>query len=398
MPDRQPVVCFGCYDYWNSNPGSPVQIMNTIGKRGHPVLWINSIGMNLPRLRRRGLARRVLLRLRSWSRWLRSARPGFHVLSPVVLPLFGNRWIEKLNDQWLLWQIRLAYRILGFRRPLNLVCMPSFAGAVARLPRSEMIYYYTDKYDSYRDITAKAAIASRDEALFNSADLVLCASEKIYQGLKDKRSGVHYLPHAVDFDHFQAVLQQDTEMPDDLAHIPSPRIGYFGSLTDSNDIEMIHHCATRDPALQFVLIGRVLSDYSLIENLPNVHLLGFKPYAEIPLYGKYFDVAFMNWKMTEWIRHCSPVKTKEYLSLGLPVVSVPIEELATQFADVVLLADSGPTFLAAIHAALANDSPVLHQQRIDLVRNDSWTTRVEQIFDLVDKVGNDTGTEVPHDA
>jgi len=331
------------------------------------------------------------MRLRSWARWLRPARPGFHVLAPIVLPLFGNPVIERLNDRWLVFQIRLAYRILGFRRPLNLVCMPSFAGAVARQPRSRLIYYYTDKYDAYRDIKDRDAIRARDQALFADADLVLCASQKIHAGLRDKRPGVHYLPHAVDAERFRRVLEADTTIPPDLADIPSPRIGYFGSLTDSNDIETIRYCAQSDPTLQFVLIGRVLSDFSAISELPNVHLLGFKSPEQIPLYGKYFDVAFMNWKLTEWIRHCSPVKTKEYLALGLPVVSVPIEELVERFADVVELAESGPDFLAAIHRALASDSPERRRERIERVRDESWSGRVEEIFALLNEDRRDEG-------
>ena len=53
---KETVVCFGCYDYWNSNPGSPVKIMDAIHDRGHRVLWINNIGMNMPRLRKSGQA------------------------------------------------------------------------------------------------------------------------------------------------------------------------------------------------------------------------------------------------------------------------------------------------------------------------------------------------------
>lgn len=380
MAEPGPVVCFGCYDYWNSNPGSPVQIMDAIHRRGHKVLWINSIGMNMPRLRKSGLLKRVGLRLRSWARWLRPHRPGFWVLAPIVLPLFGNRHLEKWNDRWLWLQIRLAYLLLGLRRPLAFVCMPTFAGVAERLPREGLIYYYTDKYDAYRDISARASIQARDRRLLEIADVVLCASQPIIDSLPVARPHVHHLPHAVDFQRFQAALADDRAAPADIATIPRPRIGYFGSLTDSNDLEMIHHAAVNDPSLQFVLIGRVFGDYSRISELPNVHLLGFKPYAEIPHYGKHFDLGIMNWIMTEWIRHCSPVKTKEYLSLGLPVVSVPIEDVVRNYADVVSIAEDGPEFLAAIEHLLATDSPEKRQQRMDRVRDESWDRRVEEIF------------------
>ena len=381
----EPVVCFGCYDYWSSNPGSPIKIMDAIHARGHKVLWINNIGMNMPRFGREGIWKRIFLRLRAWSRWLRSVKPGFYLMAPIILPLVGNRTIEMWNDKWLLLQIRIAYSLLGLKRPIALVTIPTFSEVVARLPREGMIYYYTDKYDAYRDLTARDSIVSRDRTLFESADLVLCASKMILAELMDKRPHVHYLPHAVDFQSFNKVLQSNSQIPADMADIPAPRVGYFGSLSDSNDIELIRYAAEKDLSLQFVLIGHVLGDYSRVSHLPNVHLLGFKPYEEIPLYGKYFNVGIMNWKMTEWVRHCSPVKTKEYLSLGLPIVSVPIEEVVVLYPDLVEFAETGPEFLAAIHKALAEDSPESRQQRIDRVRGESWDARVEDIFRLYRK-------------
>ncbi len=380
MDSQKPIVCFGCYDYWNSNPGSPIQITDAMHSAGHKVLWINNIGMNMPKIGKHGFTRRVFLKFKSWLRWLKPHRPGFYILSPIILPLFGNPTVEKLNEKWLLFQIKLAYIILGLKQPLAFVCMPSFGNVVGKLNHSGMIYYYTDKYDSYRDITAKASITDRDQLLFETADIVLCASQKITDSLKNKRSDVYYLPHAVDFRSFNSIMESDTTIPEDMANIPEPRIGYFGSLTDSNDLEVIRYAATEDPSLQFVLIGRVFGDYSIISELPNVHLLGFKPYSEIPLYGKYFNAGIMNWKMTEWIKHCSPVKTKEYLSLGLPVVSCPIEEVVNSYKGIVEIAETGPEFLSAIHKVLQDDSSELRQMRIDRMRNESWDMRVQEIF------------------
>ncbi len=377
---RETIVCFGCYDYWSSNPGSPVKLMDAMHDRGHRVLWINNIGMNMPRLRKSGLLRRVGLRLKAWVRWLRPHRKNFWVLAPIVLPLFGNPVLERINDRWLWLQIRLAYLFLGIRAPLAFVCMPTFAPVVAKLPREGLIYYYTDRYDQYRDIKAPETIRSRDLDLLTSADLVLCASRLIMKSLPIDRPHVRYLPHAVDFARFQAALEQDTPPPADLAGIPRPRIGYFGSLSDSIDMEMVRYAAEKDPDLQFVFIGRALGDFSLVQDLPNVHFLGWKSYEEIPFYGKHFDVGIMNWKMTEWIRHCNPVKTKEYLSLGLPVVSVPIEEIDLFFSDVVEVASDGPEFLAALHQVLRDDTPEKRQLRLNKVREESWAKRVEEIF------------------
>jgi len=386
MPEREPIVCFGGYDYWYSNPGSPVKLAEAAHEMGHRVLWINSIGMNMPKMRRSGFWRRVGLKLRSWARWLKAARPGFHVLTPIVLPLYGNPRLESLNERWLCLQIRLAYRLLGIRDPVALVALPSFGVVATRLKRSALIYYYTDKYDAYSDLKAHEAMRRRDRMLYEQADLILCASRKIQEEHEKDRPGVVYFPHAVDFERFEKVLEADTQMPADLAAIPSPRIGYFGSLTNSNDLEIIRHCAVEAPDLHFVLIGRVMGDYSSLGDLPNVHLLGMKPYEDIPLYGKYFDVGIMTWKMTEWIRHCSPVKTREYLALGFPVVSVPIEELSREFPGLVELAGDGPSFLAAIRRGLDEDSPELRRRRRDRVRGESWQLRFTEMMEALREV------------
>lgn len=383
---RQPaIVCFSCYDYWHSNPGSPLQIMLALHRRGHRVLWINSIGMNLPRLRQRRFVRRATFKIQSWARWLREPFPGFHVLSPLMLPLYGRTAVEALNDRWLTWQIRGVYRSLGIREPLAFVCLPSFAPAVAALPRRELVYYYADKYSAYRDIRAKEAIERRDRSLFDAADLVLCASRAIHEELAPRRPRVHYFSHAVEAE-FLADPDPAAGEPSDLAGIPHPRIGYFGSLTDSNDLEMIRHAARADPALQFVMIGRVLSDYSALRALPNVHFLGFKPHQEIPAYGRHFDVGFMVWRMTDWIRHCNPVKTKEYLALGLPVVSVPIAEVEREHGGYVYFARDGEEFLASIRRALAEDSAEQRRRRIQSVRGDSWDAWVDRMMSLAAEV------------
>jgi len=380
MSAKDPILCFAGDNYWFSNPHSRYHLMHSLHRTGHRVLWVNSIGMNLPKVRQRGFFKRVGMKLRSWLRWLKAAEPDFWVLTPIALPLFGNALVERLNGGWISLQVRLACSILGLGRPLVFASIPSFADVVAAVPRRGLIYYYSDKYDAYRDLTARETIAAKDRALFEAADAVFCASDRVYEDLAPRRPHVYSMPHAVDFRHFNAAVTDDVAMPADLSTIPSPRIGYFGSLTDSNDTDMILHAAQAAPDLQFVLIGRVLGDYRALAELPNVHLLGFKAYQELPAYGRHFDVAFMCWKLTDWIRHSNPLKTKEYLSLGLPIVSVPIDELLNNFAEHVTFAETGPELLTGVRQELADDSPARHEARIESVRGESWDARVTEMM------------------
>ena len=392
---RPPVVCFAGDDYWTSNPHSRYHFMHALHRRGHRILWINSIGMNLPRIGGGGFRRRITGKLRSWSRFFRQVAPGFHVLSPIALPLFGSRMTARLSDAAIMAQVRWAYRRLGLRDPLVFASVPSYAEVILKLPRQGLLYYYSDKYDAYRDLTAVEEIRRRDRMLFEAADAVYCVSREIHGDLADRRPHVHYLPHAVDQRHFSAAVAEAGPEPADLAPIPHPRVGYFGSLGKSVDGDLILQAARALPDHQFVLIGKVLADFRELAACPNVHFLGMKPYAEIPRYGKGFDVGLMLFRASEWIYNCSPLKTKEYLSLGLPVISCPIREIELELADVVTTVTDGPGLIQAIREALATDGPRERERRIARVQDDTWDARVEQMLALYDRARRPASSSRP---
>ena len=83
-----------------------------------------------------------------------------------------------------------------------------------------------------------------------------------------------------------------------------------------------------------------------IVDLPNVHWLGFRPYEEIPSYGAAFDVALMPWLRNDWIEQCNPIKMKEYLAIGLPVVSTDFPEVHF-YSDTIAIAGDADHFVRA---------------------------------------------------
>ena len=87
-----------------------------------------------------------------------------------------------------------------------------------------------------------------------------------------------------------------------------------------------------------------------------MHWLGFRPYEEIPRYGAGFDVAIMPWRDNEWIRNCNPIKLKEYLALGLPVVSTDFPEVH-RYASVVRIARSPEEFVQLVATTLDDGGP-----------------------------------------
>ncbi len=120
-----------------------------------------------------------------------------------------------------------------------------------------------------------------------------------------------------------------------------------------------------------MVVGELAVDASRLRALPNVHLLGRRPYRDLPRYAKAFDVAVCPFVSSELTRNVDPVKLREYLSAGLPVVATGIPEAAAYAASCRLV--SGPEeFLAACESAWRGDSAALRRARSDAMRDETW--------------------------
>ena len=120
-------------------------------------------------------------------------------------------------------------------------------------------------------------------------------------------------------------------------------------------------------------------DVGELHALSNVHFVGAQPYAELPNWAKAFDVAIIPYKLNRQVINANPLKLREYLATGKPVVSVRNAEIE-KFADVVRIADDGPAFLAAIEAALADGSAAASARRMAAVADQSWDRRVDAVL------------------
>jgi glycosyltransferase involved in cell wall biosynthesis len=142
--------------------------------------------------------------------------------------------------------------------------------------------------------------------------------------------------------------------------------------------------ADRFPDASLVLIGDATCPLDELETHPNVHLLGARPYAQIPAYGSGFDVALMPWLQNEWIAACNPIKVKEYLALGLPIVTTWYAE-AARYDDVMLTTRSHDEFLDAIATVLAGGRPASAEACRSVVLDASWDACADRLRDIAER-------------
>jgi glycosyltransferase involved in cell wall biosynthesis len=363
------ILCFS-HD-WTGDPLSKTHLMRILA-RDNRVLWINSIGYRTPKVNRADFSR-AWNKLLAAREPLREVEPNLFVLNPLAIPAYGSAAVRRINRWWLLSQVRRAMRQLGFSRPINWVFNPAAAVLAGTLDEERLIYHCVDEYSAFSGVTSKA-IQELEEQLLNKADLVLVSAEPLLRSKSRINPRTVLVRHGVDFSHFRRALDAQTQVPHEIAALPRPIIGFFGLIADWVDVELLAAVARRHPHGSLVVLGKTTTDVSPL-NLPNVHLLGRQPYAELPAYCKGFDVALNPFRINELTLSANPLKVREYLAAGLPVVSTDIPEAA-----VLAHCRIGKTpeeFLAQVDAALATPGP---QHAIsESMRHESWEARLEEI-------------------
>jgi glycosyltransferase involved in cell wall biosynthesis len=187
----------------------------------------------------------------------------------------------------------------------------------------------------------------------------------------------------VDFEHFASAAGIPAQqIPEDVRDLPRPVLGYFGLISEYVDLELIAAVARRRPEWSFVFVGSARCDARALDGLDNVHLLGGKPYEELPRYCRAFDVGLIPFRMNQLTRAVNPIKLREYLAAGLPVVSTPLPEVLC-YNPAVQTAETPDRFVYACAQALTMTGNGDAAARRAMVRDESWRARVEQLSRIV---------------
>lgn len=367
------IVCFS-HD-WTGDPLSKTHLMRVLS-RDNRILWINAIANRMPTASSKDLSR-IVKKLKSFTEPVREVEKNIFVLNPLAIPAYGNEAVRSFNQKFLLRQVKKAMRKLDFKNPLNMVFNPAAGLLAGNLGETELIYYCVDEYTAFTG--ASKGLKEIEEDLFRKADLVIVSAEKLFESKQKFNEHTFIIRHGVDFKHFRTALDEETKIPDEIKNLPQPVIGFHGLLADWVDFELIKKTAEHFSGGSVVLIGKITVDaerkVKILNDVPNVHFLGRKPYAELPDYCKGFDVALNPFAINELTLAANPLKVREYLAAGVPVVSTDIPEVRSlKYCSV---GENHEDFIRKIEDVLA--APPSGEEISDSIREESWEAKIDEL-------------------
>ena len=314
----------------------------------------------------------------------------------VCVPIFKNfppgavRRLAALRPVRFLWNaailswLQLIFITTGFHRRDRAFYVSNiyYAAVLKRLRRSLMFYDCNDDHLAFPNTPPWAERYYR--ALVRDSDYAIAVSTRLAELLREAGAReVHLIGNGVDYDLFRAAAEGG--VPEEMARLPRPIIGYSGAVAQWFDFELLEMLASSFPAATIALVGPVFGDRAaalaaLASRRTNIRHLGSKPYERLGAYIAAMDVCIIPLVANELMRSADPNKLYEYAACGRPVVTMRHSADIEAWGASVYVADSREEFIEKVRIALASGGG---EGLRELARARTWQTRADEIAALI---------------
>ncbi|MEZ8823852.1 glycosyltransferase [Vibrio amylolyticus] len=363
-------------------PSSTQHLIKRLAEQ-RKVVWVNSIGLRQPRFNLNDTKR-------VFNKLMGRAKSGFEANPCESNALSANQGIASISVQeqnitivnlktipapkstlarntaktMMLSQLKPILEKANLVDPILWCSLPTAADLCGSLGESAVVYYCGDDFSSLAGVD-HSVVAEHEKKLIDKADLIFAASEEMRSRFPACKTQL--LPHGVDDRLFSTKAQR----AEDLPNRGRPIAGFYGSLSNWLDYDMIGKVVADNPEWDFVFIGPQELNQSKLPNSDNVFYLGPKPHNQLPQYSQHWDVSLLPFKLNKQIIACSPLKLMEYLAAGKPIVSTDFPALEGYKRFVNVVSDSQSMSRALKEARQQQTLPK------GIVNQHSWDSRSE---------------------
>jgi glycosyltransferase involved in cell wall biosynthesis len=367
-------------DDWGRHPSSCQHLVREM-LGTCDVVWINTIGT-------RGLTldadviRRAFHKLRQWFS-KRAAAPAAEprgksprVFNPPMYPGFRTRWQRALNARLL--ANYLKKHVAHLRDAVVLSAVPITADLPAQIEARRWVYYCVDDFSAWPGLDSRP-LQQMEEQLVARADRVVAAGDNLatrLEGMGGRKAEV--LTHGIEVTHWTR-SDGDATL---LADLALPLVVFWGLIDRRLDFALLEALNSRMKEGTIVLVGPQQNPDPRIARLSRVRLTGPAAYEDLPALARKAAVLVMPYADLPVTRAMQPLKLKEYLATGRPVVASRLPSVVG-WEDCMDVVDDADTFASQVLARLAAPAPAAQLQARSRLVGEGWRAKSTRFAEIL---------------
>jgi GT2 family glycosyltransferase len=283
-------------------------------------------------------------------------------------------------EQQLRDSMALLMRDWGIESSTVMVEHPYWAPLVMSMPNTVRLYDCMDHHEGFGGMPPE--LLELEHLLMQRCDAVTVTSQWLHTWAGERGVATQIVRNGCDFLHFSKRPAQTYE-----PERSGPVIGYFGAIAEWFDVVLVEKMARAFPHCEVLLVGAdTVQAGKVLSKLPNVRMVGERPYTELPFYLHSFTVALLPFQRIPLTLATNPVKVYEYLCAGKEVVCTDLPEIS-QFGDLVHKAADHSAFLAAVGRSLQKPGDgSAKAARETFAQEQTWKHRARELQACVEQL------------
>lgn len=371
-------------DDWGRHPSSCQHLVRELLPL-HRVCWVNTIGTRTPKLDRETLSR-ATEKLRQWRRRPPPSATSQHaatteaavaprVVNPRMWPWFTRSLDRRLNRTLLEAQLRKA--IAELPPPVVAVTtLPITADLVGRLPVEGWVYYCVDDFREWPGLDGRT-LGAMEEDLVEKVDEVLVVSETLRTRMTHLGRTSTLLTHGCDLQKWRGAHSQAAiDSLSNRATPPDAPILFWGVVDRRTDVTFVRRLSESIDGRRIVFVGPKQDPDPALFTLKNVEYRPAVPLDDLPRMAAQAAVLAMPYIDSAVTRAMQPLKLKEYLATGKPVVVRALPSTCV-WADCLDETRTPEEFARAVCERVATGLPESQRIARERLANESWDAKAE---------------------
>jgi len=361
---------------WNRHPSTIQHLARCLGA-SQQIFWVETVGLRAPSLSWHDV-RRSGQKLCDFATLRReraaSGHPNIEVLCPVTLPFTFSGLVRKFNQSSVRRRL-MRSGIVGRDDVFLILTCPHQVDYIGLFGEVCSLYFCMDDYALWPGMNT-LQINEMERAMLDKVDGVVAVSDGLAARLGGHGRPVKVISQGVDVSHFS--------LPPANPGKNKSEIVYFGMIDSRVDQKLLLEIALAFPNVVIRLIGPIVTETGLLREAGNIQLEPAVTYAKLPAAISTADVFILPFAKNSLTNSCTPLKLKEYLATGRPVISTWNPNVE-HWREHVRVASSHDQFISHLHRALEERMPKVTNIR-QLLQNETWEIKAFQLFEFAEHI------------